>query len=156
MIPEIGSKLKLVEDWTFSLFWEPRNTALLLALETTGNIVESNFVPTQEEVICYRWSDDALGKYYDKYFAYNYHNEPWRTNNKHSSPWVMGQPYCYKCTIPKDSILIIDRYYIKKGNGAFSSITFRTEDITLPGFKKKKPRFWAKLYEVNGIVYEPH
>ena len=59
--------------------------------------------------------------------------------------------------LPKDSILTVDRIYIRKGVRNFSSITFY---LKLPSndFKidktVKRLRFWAKLHDVNKITYE--
>jgi hypothetical protein len=146
-VPEIGTKLKLAEDWTFSLFFERRTIDLFFLLHETGNVKEENFVPTSEDV-WYYYDMNVYEKEYPGISQYNkYVCIPWRDRDT-------KQTYCYQLTIPKESIVIVDRYYIKKGNGAFSSLTFRTESINLPGFKKKKPRFWAKLYDVNNIVYE--
>jgi hypothetical protein len=53
-------------------------------------------------------------------------------------------------TIPKDSILKVDRIYIRKGAGDYSSVTFYIESI--PGIKfKKKIRFFTSLRDVNNI-----
>ena len=52
--------------------------------------------------------------------------------------------------IPKDSILKIDRIYIRKGSSDFSSITFY---VKYPG-SKNKYRFWAKLSDCNNIEFE--
>lgn len=49
----------------------------------------------------------------------------------------------------KNTILTIDRIYIRKGNDDFSSITFNA--IFPNGFKG---RFWAKLEDVNNIEFE--
>jgi hypothetical protein len=60
----------------------------------------------------------------------------------------------YLVTIPKDTILTVDRVYIRKGVSDFSSLTFR-----IPKDKNKKNiyagvRFWAKLSDVNKIEFE--
>ena len=60
-------------------------------------------------------------------------------------------------TLAKDSILKVDRIYIRKGGEEYSSITFRVPKGTT--FKKgknvivskKNMRFWAKLGDVNKI-----
>lgn len=67
-----------------------------------------------------------------------------------------GTPY-YKwqatdVTLNKGSILKVDRIYIRKGKQEYSSITFVLTQTTQ--FKtKKKPRFWAKLEDVNKIEF---
>jgi hypothetical protein len=62
------------------------------------------------------------------------------------------------CKIAKDAVLKVDRVYIRKGAGEFSSITFRVEKgamVHCEGFKKKlvnkSTRFWARLGDVNTI-----
>ena len=86
-------------------------------------------------------------------------------------------------TIPAGTILIIDRVYIRKGQGDFSSITFRWKGASNPGgfeeaddyrvivtpgtrttptvygkkqvkVPKQPIRFWAKLTDVNEIECE--
>lgn len=50
-------------------------------------------------------------------------------------------------TFPKDTILKVDRIYIRKGAEDFSSLTFY---VTI---NKKAYRFWAKLEDVNNIEF---
>ena len=57
-------------------------------------------------------------------------------------------------TLPKGTILKVDRIYICKASWGgdakkFSSVTFYA---TIPNTKGRKPRFWAKLRDVNNIV----
>lgn len=56
-----------------------------------------------------------------------------------------------RVALPPGTVLIVDRIYIRKGKGDYSSITFRSK---IPGIKSK-PRFWAKLSDVNQIIFEP-
>lgn len=96
-VPDIGDRLKLIEDWSFELHYEYRNQTMFASLKKDFN------------------------------------NQP------------------ISVTIPKGSILKVDRIYIRKGSGYenFSSITFRFES---EGFKKA--RFWAKLKDCNNIQFE--
>lgn len=55
-------------------------------------------------------------------------------------------------TIPKDTILIIDRIYIRNGGKEYSSITFRIKDS--PNKKLNKARFVAKLIDTRSIEFE--
>lgn len=86
-------------------------------------------------------------------------------------------------TIPAGTVLVIDRVYIRKGQGDFSSITFRWKGASNPGrfeerddyrttvipgtrttptvygkkqvkVPKQPIRFWAKLKDVNEIECE--
>jgi hypothetical protein len=60
----------------------------------------------------------------------------------------------YIVTIPKDTILGVDRIYIRKGVSAYSSITFTIPKV----LNKKNPfagtRFWVKLSDVNKIEFD--
>lgn len=51
-------------------------------------------------------------------------------------------------TIPKGTVMYIDRYYIKNGAGDYDSITFRAM------YGKRTQRFWAKLKDANRIQAE--
>lgn len=64
------------------------------------------------------------------------------------------------CTLPKDTILAIDRIYIRKGASDFSSLSFRI--ISHPVWTNEKKvfgskqifRFWAELADCNTIEFE--
>lgn len=105
LIPDIGTIIQLTEDWTFRLFSEDRNGALLKKIGK----------PTT-----YRWDDQMKD---------------------------------YEVTIPVCSQLGVDRVYIRKGAGDFSSITFnlhKGSEIIFNGKALKAfGRFWAKLSDVN-------
>jgi len=128
-IPEIGSEIRLIEDWTFSLYNEDRNSTLMEFINDPRKITYSKF--------------DAI-----------------------------------PCTIPAGSVLKVDRIYIRKGAEEYSSLTFfwkdrRTKSKMVEKWSTayfgthhadrkdmvKQParpvRFWAKLSDVNDIVFEP-
>lgn len=159
MIPEIGTQLKLSQDWTFSLFWESRNEALIQLLIDKEVWDNKNIVATTEECQgCFGWHAGQNKKVVDiwqKYFEPKYPINRLGARDYHKPSYPMGAPVCYQMTWPKDTILTVDRIYIRKGGEQFSSITFRTASTTITQLKKKKPRFWAKLYEVNTIECEP-
>jgi len=65
-------------------------------------------------------------------------------------------------TLPAGTVLTVDRIYIRKGLGEFSSLSFNLvswpKDAPLPensrsAIKGKKPRFWAKLEDCNNIEF---
>lgn len=58
----------------------------------------------------------------------------------------------HQVTLPKDTILSIDRIFIRNGMPQYDSVTFRLRSH--PTDAKVKGRFWAKLDEVNTIVYK--
>ena len=47
----------------------------------------------------------------------------------------------------------VDRIYIRKGKGEFDSVTFRV-DFKLRAKRVLKGRFWAKLDDVNRLLFE--
>lgn len=57
-------------------------------------------------------------------------------------------------TLPAGTILKVDRIYIRKNNEEFSSLSFFITETSLPGFTKKRYRFWAKLADVNNMEFE--
>ena len=110
-VPEIGTKLLLVEDWSFTLYRERRNSGFF----------------------------DQLG--YD--FT--------------SRDWYSRKPGAYEMTLLKDSILVVDRIYIRKGIKEYSSLTFNLRKggrafHNGETHEMKGVRFWAKLADVNRIV----
>lgn len=52
-------------------------------------------------------------------------------------------------TLWVETVLIVDRIYIKQNQPTYDSITFRVKSS--PQFEGK-PRFWAKLSDVNKMV----
>lgn len=58
-------------------------------------------------------------------------------------------PFC----VPKGTILVVDRVYIRRGLRDFSSLTFRTKSSPQKELNKKGIKFWAKLSDVNRISY---
>lgn len=73
----------------------------------------------------------------------------WANNNKKS------------VTLPRDTILQVDRLYIKNGLNDYDSVTFKVLNCPLPQFntsemsrRKMKARFWAKLNDVQGLEVE--
>lgn len=54
--------------------------------------------------------------------------------------------------LPAETILIVDRIYIRKNLKKFDSVTFRLKSCDI--LKIKNKRFWAKLDDVNKIECE--
>lgn len=134
-IPEIGDIIILNEDWTFSLFNEYRNEKLVSFLSLDQK-------PSFNDVYAAR---RALGANHlaSQEARTQLHIKYEQLQREYDTPWTI--------TLPKGSILRVDRIYIRKGASDFSSITFYLlEHPTITG---KKPRFWAKLSDVNNIEY---
>lgn len=75
-------------------------------------------------------------------------------------PWKIyeDKEHCYevlfveRVTIPKDTILVVDRIYVRNGQKDYSSVTFRIKSC--PDKKFNKTRFWAKLHDTRSIEFE--
>jgi len=143
-VPEIGTKLKLLEDWTFDLYFEYRNEKVLKSLALPLTWTEE-----QEKIF---------------YTYYGKHSMKLPTN---TSQFGVGDFACMMAvqyhvfdyskdyvypsvstTLPAGTELIVDRIYIRKGKSDYSSITFRAK------IGEKSQRFWAKLDDCNRIEFE--
>ena len=131
-IPSLGDDLKLTENWTFWLYAEHRNSKLGVIL---GLRDESRS----------NWNDSAWSKTHHAV-------EIIETTFPHSN--YVKQDFRYGVWLPKDTILRVDRIYIRKGSSDFDSVSFRI--VECPSNKKLcKQRFWVKLEDANQIVFEP-
>lgn len=66
-------------------------------------------------------------------------------------PFQKGHDQWMNFVLPIDTILKVDRIYIKKATPDFNSITFFIESTSCPELKGKKSlRFWAKVDDING------
>lgn len=131
-IPEIGDVITLSKEWVFDLYNEDRNETLMKHLGDTRDIAFS-------------WNNTQLS--------------------------------AVKHAIPPGAKLKIDRVYVRKGQGDYSSVSFLWVGARIPGYIEQKPvtsymgatpvkgfrdvkypakpvRFWAKLADVNTIVFE--
>jgi hypothetical protein len=64
--------------------------------------------------------------------------------------WDKSHFESIKCLFCQDTILKVDRIYIRKGNSDYSSLTFYVKNGKYQGC-----RFWAKLHDVNEMeVYD--
>lgn len=136
-IPTLGTQLVLDSDWTFLLAPEDRNKTLY----------------------------ELLGKYQDQDFYHgakptwvNVHTPNERItisrralNIEEEKMWAPRE-----FTLPRGTLLQVDRIYIRKGMDDFDSITF-----TMPGKKvvvdgmtvRRQVRFWVPLDHANNIHF---
>lgn len=142
-IPTIGTQMELAKEWSFTIHYEYRNDK---ALEYFGLMDE-----------------------YEKFnIEKREHNESVREIFKVNNPEIQITYYtkidglrtdAFKkiVTIPKGSILIVDRVYIRNNRKEYDSLTFRlaSTPTQIPKGKNKKLkslcRFWAKLDDVNNM-----
>ncbi|NKL08318.1 hypothetical protein GFL39_25960 [Rhizobium leguminosarum bv. viciae] len=165
-IPDIGDKIILTADWTFSVINEGRNSALWQALGL------------EKHPDAIAWNAEKI----KRLAAAQEHEERHRTVKRTTSTWGYRREWdspeneklgeelwlAYReaehpkvdVTFPKDTCLTIDRVYIRKGASEFSSLTFFIGDSPMkelqpvrkggrwPGGQR---RFFARLEDVNKI-----
>lgn len=73
-------------------------------------------------------------------------------NNDFPRWGVKGKPQLV--TVPKGTVLTVDRVYIRQGIGNYDSVTFRILKGDSPDERFHKTRFWAKLEDCNNMEVE--
>lgn len=175
-IPEIGTEFKLEAPWKFNLHPEYRNETLAKKLgypkfmtfikysrdyfwvdQEAHNAFEKTWEDHQEEQI----ANGITHEWYENHHRLNYTEDPlWkRLHNAYHvkraelETLYKDTPHCQsvlEVEFPIDTILKVDRIYIRKGKDMknFSSLTFYVKSGPSKG-----ARFWVKLNEVNQIVF---
>lgn len=69
--------------------------------------------------------------------------------------WTMTPNKATEVTLPANTLLTVDRIYVRQGVEDYNSVTFRIKKGDCPDAKFGGIRFWAKLYDVNTIVCFP-
>lgn len=151
-IPNIWDRFILENNWSFKLFLESRNNNFL---KTFKNVF---WIESKDRKIYFFDMEDLKKNNIDipkmkecSYWSYQTiietsieEKEKIINKLKDFEIWINYIPV----TLPKDSILTIDRIYLRKGQKDFATISFWGYHES---FWKKKFRFWAKLNEVNNI-----
>lgn len=152
-IPEIGTKLELTKNWSFKLYEEGRNDTLFEAL----NICILPIKERKRNV-----SQGTIRSYMYHVFSRSVLNMGRNYRELYLSPkvveqaiqlyWIESIPEeddrVANVSLPKWTILTVDRIYIRKWASWYSSISFYAQHVDLG---KKRVRFWAKLSDVNTI-----
>lgn len=174
--PELGDKIKLAEDWEFTLHPEYRNQKFAdyfgydhIHVQSIGgafikkekNIKRPKFPdfsnvefpkePKDRIIDIFKTSNDR----YHKYF--NERQKIMKATPEYQQYIIDLENYNKyldthkientKVTLLKNTELIVDRIYIRKNQKDYSSISF----YAIIGGKKL--RFWAKLEDCNKIIY---
>ncbi len=157
-IPEIGEQLTLEEDWNFVLFKEYRNNdfakkfgyGVVPYYYPLGSKYEYNFLPLEnckqiEEIYTREFSNKyKSSKDYDTLMSNAIKKIKEELPNL-KDEMISELNLC----LPKGTVIIPDRIYIRKGKSDYSSITFRIGSF--PGKKRFTGRFWVPLKDVNNI-----
>lgn len=164
-VPDIGDLLRLTQHWSFTLLKEYRNMDVWDALECDNHPsladhaqkvaeLELKMREIEDRMVPSPLSRQAHGitKEYasvqDRELWFEYRNEVWQSQHKITCPM----------TLPADTVLKVDRVYIRQGAGEYSSLSFYIEETPHAaltplkkggGFKKGRRRFFARLSDVN-------
>jgi hypothetical protein len=161
-IPELGSKLKLKRAWTFPVIWEGRNLSLIKYFNNKLFDSYKEFHENYWKNIRKTWTNacQAVGLEANKGHYYLLNSpiseekilvtkaEAWLEKNQSEAfdllnSFEKDNPLIF--TLPKGTVLELDRIYIRKGAKEFSSTTFK--------LRKEKVRFWVKLADANRIEF---
>lgn len=121
-IPHVGSRFTLDKDWTFKLYFESRNAALLALHKIDIKSMD--------------WYSTFVGG----------------RNNQYSEKWELKHVNCTLpagTLLEVDRMYIRAQNKGKSGADNYDSLTFRIIETTFKGVGKKHPRMWAKLDDVN-------
>lgn len=132
-IPACGFQIRLSEDWSFDLYYERRNKSLLSEFGYTF-------------LWNWRYPGDGISEEESLYKS-----DPTSSNGFRLKSEMV--------TIPSDSVLEVARVYVRANSKSaqsdvndYDSVTFRI--VSSPKKNLVKKTFWAKLSEVNNIVFE--
>ena len=147
-IPTIGTKLRLTDEWRCTLKQESRNW-LTIDLLTPGE-------ETAADRYNAAWDMDWRGAYQ---LPEAERMALLAASQRRTDAFNEAQ---FDLVLPVDTVLSIDRIFIRKHLDQFDSITFQIEDCPeerfrskkMGGTAKRKPRFWVKLDEANTIEFD--
>lgn len=166
-IPELGDMIRLTEDWSFNLYHESRNDSLWREERCSQREIEPDQTRVKELEELLKGIRSRL-TFEDVKNAYSYYNQRIQVYasqedkdnhvpfQRELSALQQRQTWA-PVTLLKDTVLKIDRIYIRKGAEEYSSITFYVWSKPGPvaaNASKKKSRFWAKLADCNNINFE--
>jgi hypothetical protein len=152
-IPDIGAEFVLSKDWTFKLYAEHRNFDLL---KSTGVVVTTGTSFWNSRDCCI---DDIYSPmlYLRHIVDLEEVKKTWDLEPVYNTDGTLaGYDRSVSTTLPKGTLLKIDRIYIRKGLTDYSSVSFYASNntsLTKAG-KPKRYRFWAKLPDVNNIEFK--
>lgn len=166
-IPTIGARMKLLSPWTFTLHEESRNSGFLdmLGLLDPGTPVGDLVAEARALMVTSRGDMTARCPSDLRYYLNNdlVAKRIPVTDRAKEVLRLLGDVR-FAVTLPAETVLILDRLYIRKGAGEFDSLTFMVENAPDGFFKHppkkkneafgRKPRFWASLTDCNQMDVE--
>lgn len=164
-VPEISDRFALVADWTFTLYSEYRNRALidLLGVRETDAKLAAQARVRELHDLAYRevWREVPASNWglivspARRQRSLEVKDAEAERQMRELQAKLNTWPV--EVTLPAGTELQVDRIYIRKGLKDFSSITFYVVSSPMPELnasKKSKRRFWAKLSDCNRMEIE--
>jgi hypothetical protein len=169
-IPDIGDKIKLTADWTFTLINEGRNGAIWKALDLDRHPDAIAAAALRDAKFAAAQSHDKAHRTARTTMSWGGHRLDFDTPENESISEALWEEYHslrdlkVDVTLPKDTELTVDRVYIRKGASEFSSLTFFIGHSPMKELLPVKKggrwpsgprRFFARLSDVNKIEFDP-
>jgi hypothetical protein len=144
-IPEIGTKLTLMQPWSFTLYDERRNRAVV-DLIAKSRPDELSRIEAQEAQL----REQLAELQYKKCPTKESFLEKEELVNKLKQRLLKIRQF--PVLLPAGTELTVDRLYVRKGISDYSSMTFYLTKTDYPALNVRgKKRFWAKLEDVNTL-----
>lgn len=156
-IPEIGTKLKLASDWTFRLFKESRNYDIWAALDLSNSPDYRTDLMRQAALDAELQELEGLDR---STMTREQHDRIAELRQIRRQQSYLSAEIC----LPAETVLTVDRIYIRKGSSDYSSLSFHIHSTPRPEltpirqggtYDRSRRRFWAKLEDVNRVEFQP-
>ena len=143
-VPEIGTRITLDADWSFTLHDERRNETVFKMMTVGQEGVISDMRLQAARRMSEAMRETALaGEEYQTYLA-----------RRAAMISAADSSVSLTVTLPAGTVLTVDRIYIRRGVSEYSSLTFNLISTTHPALNVRgRKRFWAKLEDVNRIEF---
>lgn len=156
-IPEIGDRVILTADWTFGLVRERRN-------EKLWQVMADDAAREQHRALSLRVEDLGRATCYttggtreERIAEYE------KAHARYSEAFLNLQRHELRVTLPAETILEVDRIYIRQKKEDFSSLSFNVPHCPLEAFANapkaafgRAPwRFFVSLADANAIEGRP-
>lgn len=157
-IPDIGTEITLGKDWEFLILLEHRNGGLIShlgmnykELSESREVLCKELFRFKQRVCKSNGCEPKNAHYVDEIFNSLTLNEVEEIEYSKIKNDLKNSAV-FKVKLKKDSVLKIDRIYIRKGKHDFSSVSFILKEEG--GKKVTKVRFWVWLEDVNNLYYK--
>lgn len=174
-VPAIGTKLRLLSPWLFQIELESRNTNFMNMLGVFSQYPEfEEAIQTVDKYLerfgsSRRYDVNEFSYGADYLFDHQYRRAvaalPDLEVTELKTALLRLKQKIFDAFLPPDTVLIVDRVYIRNPASDYDSLTFMVDSAPDGVFIKKstkggtsfgrKPRFWVPLKHANTLDVEP-